>query len=210
MGPFPASRPSIDYKVDSSVEGGVLEVVISAEALEKIEKFAESNGAIVAAHVFGSSAAGRERRGSDVDISIMIRGSMDGFERVRLETELSNLIGKDADLVIFGLASPLLQHQILQYGRLVYEADRRERIRQETAVRREYLDSLVLYRMLRQDSPMVDKELVSRKLSRLRMYVDELRMAQDINWLTAPPRLFFRIFSGFFPADNFTQERRNE
>ncbi len=29
---------------------------------------------------------------------------------------------------------------------------------------------------------MVDKELVSRKLSRLRVYVDELRMAQDINW----------------------------
>lgn len=29
---------------------------------------------------------------------------------------------------------------------------------------------------------MVDKELVSRKLSRLRAYVDELRKAQDINW----------------------------
>lgn len=29
---------------------------------------------------------------------------------------------------------------------------------------------------------MVDKELVSRKLSRLRAYVDELRRAQDINW----------------------------
>ena len=29
---------------------------------------------------------------------------------------------------------------------------------------------------------MVDKELVSRKLSHLRMYVDELRRAEDINW----------------------------
>lgn len=29
---------------------------------------------------------------------------------------------------------------------------------------------------------MVDKELVSRKLSQLRMYVDELRRAEDINW----------------------------
>ena len=29
---------------------------------------------------------------------------------------------------------------------------------------------------------MVDKELVSRKLSQLRMYVDELRRAKDINW----------------------------
>ncbi|SPF46969.1 putative toxin-antitoxin system, antitoxin component [Syntrophobacter sp. SbD1] len=29
---------------------------------------------------------------------------------------------------------------------------------------------------------MVDKELVSRKLSRIRMYVDALRRAEDINW----------------------------
>ncbi|SPJ15157.1 putative toxin-antitoxin system, antitoxin component [Syntrophobacter sp. SbD2] len=29
---------------------------------------------------------------------------------------------------------------------------------------------------------MMDKELVSRKLSQLRMYVDELRRAEDINW----------------------------
>jgi hypothetical protein len=29
---------------------------------------------------------------------------------------------------------------------------------------------------------MVDKELVSRRLSQLRMYVDELRRAEDINW----------------------------
>ncbi|MGA3115909.1 MAG: DUF86 domain-containing protein [Syntrophobacteraceae bacterium] len=29
---------------------------------------------------------------------------------------------------------------------------------------------------------MVDKELVSRKLSQIRMYVDQLRRAEDINW----------------------------
>jgi uncharacterized protein YutE (UPF0331/DUF86 family) len=29
---------------------------------------------------------------------------------------------------------------------------------------------------------MVDKELLSRILSQLRMYVDELRRAQDIDW----------------------------
>lgn len=123
--------------------------MISAEGLQKIEKFASTNEPIVAAYVFGSSATGRERPGSDVDIAIMIRGSMDGFERVRLETELSNLLGKDVDLVIFGSASPLLRHQILKYGRFVCETDRRERIRQETAARYEYLDSLTLYRILR-------------------------------------------------------------
>ena len=123
--------------------------MISADALKKIEKFAEANEPIVAAYVFGSSATGRERPGSDVDIAIMIQGSIDGFERVRLETELSNLLGRDVDLVVFSSASPLLRHQILNYGRLICEANRSERIRQETAARWEYLDSLTLYRLLR-------------------------------------------------------------
>jgi predicted nucleotidyltransferase len=125
--------------------------VISASALDKIEKFARSNDVIVAAYVFGSSAAGKERPKSDIDIAIMIRGSMGSFERVQLETELSNQLGKDIDLVVFSWASPLLQHQILKYGRIVYEADSRERVRQEVTARREYLDSLVLYRILGKD-----------------------------------------------------------
>ena len=67
---------------------------------------------------------------------------------MQLETELSNLLGKDIDLVVFSLASALLQHQILKYGRIVYEADPGERVRQEVTARREYLDSLVLYRIV--------------------------------------------------------------
>lgn len=122
--------------------------MISAGALEKIQKFAKSNDVIAAAYVFGSSVAGKERRESDIDIAIMVRGSMGGFERVQLETELSNLLGKDIDLVVFSLASALLQHQILKYGRIVYEADPGERVRQEVTARREYLDSLVLYRIV--------------------------------------------------------------
>lgn len=122
--------------------------MISAGAVEKIERFAGARSEIVALYLFGSSTGDRERPGSDVDIAIMIRGSMSGFERVQLETELSNLLGKDADLVVFGCASPLLQHQILKYGRLVYEADPAERVRQEVNSRRDYLDSLTLYRVL--------------------------------------------------------------
>ncbi|MGA2400294.1 MAG: nucleotidyltransferase domain-containing protein [Syntrophobacteraceae bacterium] len=125
--------------------------MISESVLEKIEKFAKCNDVIVAAYVFGSSAAGKEQRKSDIDVAIMIRGSMGSFERVQIETELSNLLGKDIDLVVFSRASPLLQHQILKYGRIVYEADARERVRQEVTSRRDYLDFLVLYRILGKD-----------------------------------------------------------
>jgi hypothetical protein len=116
--------------------------VISTGILEKIIKFARRNDAIVTTYVFGSSAADKERRRSDIDVAIMIRGSMRSFDRVQMETDLSNLTGKDIDLVVFSWALPLFQHQILKYGRIVYEADATERIRREVTSRRDYLVSL--------------------------------------------------------------------
>jgi hypothetical protein len=57
-------------------------------------------------------------------------------------------MNRDVDLVIFGDASPLLKHQILKYGHLVFESDHKERVRQEVAARREYFDSLTLYKVI--------------------------------------------------------------
>jgi hypothetical protein len=57
-------------------------------------------------------------------------------------------MGKDVDVVIFNEGTPLLQHQILKYGLLVYEMDPKERVRQEVISRREYLDSQFLYKLI--------------------------------------------------------------
>ena len=65
-----------------------------------------------------------------------------------METELSNLLNRDADLVVFANSTPLLQHQILKYGYLIYEADPKERVRQEVVSRRHYLDSQFLYKLI--------------------------------------------------------------
>jgi len=113
-----------------------------------IISFARRHGNIVAIYVFGSIAAAKNRSGSDIDVAIMVRGRMKGINRVQLETSLSNLLKKDVDLVIFGEASPLLQHQILKNGRLVYEGDPKERVRQEVAARCEYLDTTLLYKVI--------------------------------------------------------------
>jgi len=114
--------------------------------IEAIKTFAGGHDKIIAVYVFGSFATGKNRAKSDVDVAIMIQGTMDGFERIDLETRLSNLLGCDADLVVFGQASPLLQHQILKYGVLVYEKDSKERVRQEVRSRYAYLDSLFLFK----------------------------------------------------------------
>ena len=126
----------------------LLQAPILESLYERIADFGMKHGQIVAIYVFGSIATGKERTGSDIDIAIMVRGSVGGMERVEVETSLSNLLNRDVDLIIFGDASPLLQHQILKYGHLVFESDPKERVRQEVAARREYLDSVNLYKVI--------------------------------------------------------------
>jgi len=104
---------------------------------------------IAAAYLFGSTATGRDRRDSDLDLAIVVKKTISGRERLKLEADLSSRLRRDVDLVVFGQAGPLLQHQILKYGRLVCENDQTERIRQEVLARAEYLDTRHLFREVR-------------------------------------------------------------
>ena len=101
---------------------------------------------IAAVYIFGSTATGRDRRGSDIDLAIIVKKAIAHRERLKLEADLSSLLRQDVDLVVFGHAAPLLQHQILKYGRLVCENDPAERVRQEVRARAEYLDTRRLFR----------------------------------------------------------------
>jgi predicted nucleotidyltransferase len=113
-----------------------------------MKQSAEDHREIVALYVFGSLATGRNQSRSDVDVAIMVNRRMGGMERVEWETSLANLLGRDVDLILFGEATPLLRHQVLKYGRLLFEKDSRERVEQEVAARREYLDGLSLHKMI--------------------------------------------------------------
>lgn len=121
---------------------------IPEDLCRRINNFARGHVEIVAIYIFGSIATAKNRAGSDIDVAIMFRSPIKGMERVQLETSLSNLLERDVDLTVFEEASPLLQHQILKYGCLVYESDPKERVRQEVVARREYLDTTVLHKVI--------------------------------------------------------------
>lgn len=114
----------------------------------QVRIFAAENPDIAAMYLFGSAATGKMTSASDLDIAVMCSGHIDGFERISMETALSNLLGRDVDLVIFHQAGVLLQHQILKYGCLIFERDPAERVRQETISRSRYLDTRYLYKKL--------------------------------------------------------------
>lgn len=115
---------------------------------EKIKNFASTQDSIAAVYLFGSFARGVMKKSSDVDLAVMTFSAIPSMQRIDWETELSNMLKKDVDLVIFSEAGCLLQHQILKYGKLVYEKSPQERIKQETVSRREYLDTRFLFKEL--------------------------------------------------------------
>lgn len=115
---------------------------------EAVKDFASSHDSIVAVYLFGSVARGTARKSSDVDIAVMTLCPIPTMKRINWETELSNILKKDVDIVVFSQAGSLLQHQVLKYGTLLYEKNFQERVKQETASRREYLDTRFLFKEL--------------------------------------------------------------
>ena len=126
--------------------------MIEEDDIRKVNRFFSKHPEIAAAYIFGSVATGRDRKSSDMDLSIMFKGDPEPMKRIRMETDLSNLLRRDVDLVIFAQGSPLLQRQVLCNGRLIYEADPAERVRQEVIARKIYFDTAHLYRKIKRSS----------------------------------------------------------
>jgi predicted nucleotidyltransferase len=85
---------------------------------------------VVSAYLFGSRAAGRAHRESDVDVGVLLdRGRHptreERFEaRVRLGTDLIDALdSNDVDVVILNDAPPLLGRRVVTEGRRVFLAD---------------------------------------------------------------------------------------
>ncbi len=76
---------------------------------------------VVAAYLFGSRATGRARPGSDVDTAMLLSEEDDlarFHRRLRLMDGVSEVCGREADVIVLNDGLPLLQHQVLKHGQL--------------------------------------------------------------------------------------------
>lgn len=103
---------------------------------------------VLAAYLFGSYATGKARPRSDVDVAVLL-SQADGFERferrLRLTGEVEDALGRRADVVVLNDAPPLLTHQVLREGRLIFERDRAARVEFEVRAGKIYADLQPMY-----------------------------------------------------------------
>ncbi len=66
--------------------------------------------------VFGSHARGRARSDSDLDLALYFHEPPQGLALLDLINTLSNLAGKEVDLVVLNQASAFLRHQVIKQG----------------------------------------------------------------------------------------------
>ena len=101
---------------------------------------------IQAVYIFGSFASGRSRINSDIDIAVLLNPKSLRLEsldyRLKLAAEISSAIGRsNVDLVILNEAPPVLAHQVLSKGQLVFERSASARVDFEVRTVNAYLDT---------------------------------------------------------------------
>ncbi len=149
--------------------------------IQKVAALSEGHPDISAMYLLGSYGSGHERSRSDVDLGVLFNRDVDGFKRIELETEISNLQKKEVDLIDMRRSGPFLRHQIYKYGKMIYQdgIDFPFLFRADSI--RDYLDTNHL-RSVRRAYLYGEGDVIIRKLSKLKEYVDELRTANDISY----------------------------
>ncbi|OSX90641.1 nucleotidyltransferase domain-containing protein [Bacillus cereus] len=73
--------------------------------------------------VFGSTAEGRERDDSDIDIAYLSDIKLGNYKRFLLAQELADIVHRDVDLVDLSEASTVFQAQIIHTGKTIFCSD---------------------------------------------------------------------------------------
>ncbi|MBI3924473.1 MAG: nucleotidyltransferase domain-containing protein [Armatimonadetes bacterium] len=96
------------------------------------------------AYLFGSVAEGRADSQSDVDVGVVLPEPCDGkaalSQVAHMQQDLRPFFDRKLDLVVLNLAGPLLAHEVIRRGQVLYSHDESERMRYEVRIRDTYED----------------------------------------------------------------------
>lgn len=93
--------------------------------IETIRDFFKKDASVLAAYLFGSQAAGRAGKYSDVDIAVLfdegLPQSRYADRQLAIADGVSRFAGREADVVVLNRASSFLKFQVLKEGMRIYE-----------------------------------------------------------------------------------------
>ena len=112
------------------------------EVIEALKRVFDGDERILAAYLFGSKARENDVKGSDIDIAVLLSSTPEDLlaYHLHLLNKLSEILGDKLDLIILNTAPPLLKHQVIKRGKLIYARSERSRILFEASAQCEYLD----------------------------------------------------------------------
>jgi len=109
---------------------------------KKLDLYSKKKPQILLTFLYGSVAENRANIQSDVDIAFLFdhESIPSGLEHMEIINELSNVLHRDADLLILNTASPIIKMQVLRKGKKIYERDRKAYSRFFVKTINEYVD----------------------------------------------------------------------
>jgi uncharacterized protein YutE (UPF0331/DUF86 family)/predicted nucleotidyltransferase len=141
---------------------------------------------------FGSTVRWLRGPDSDLDLAVwMAPANIAPQALIRLEVALRPLFpGEHLDLVLLNRASPLLRFQVALHGAVLFEAAPGVFRAFQVLASKQHadvahlrrLDRMCVERFLRRQLPMIDCELVNRKLSQLVEYLTALTPLQGLSY----------------------------
>ncbi|KPB74343.1 type VII toxin-antitoxin system MntA family adenylyltransferase antitoxin [Pseudomonas cannabina] len=75
---------------------------------------------MLAVYLFGSQATGHAGADSDLDLAVLVPGTLDPIEAWRLAGEIADIVHLPVDLIDLRTASTVMQYQIITKGRRLW------------------------------------------------------------------------------------------
>lgn len=116
--------------------------MVQNKILEDLAAFFSNETRINVAYLFGSYAKKTPTSESDIDIAVLLSETPKKLleYHLYLVNQISKISKKDVDLIVLNVSPPLLKHQVIKHGKVIYSKDEEERIVFEAKAESEYMD----------------------------------------------------------------------
>ena len=112
------------------------------EISEDLTAFLRREKRVLVAYLFGSHAKKTHTAKSDIDIAVFLSETPEKLLEyyLHLMNKLSEISGNEVDLIILNSSPPLLKHQVIKHGKVLYSRSEEARVTFEARAQSEYLD----------------------------------------------------------------------